>query len=115
YTFVAITSRDAEHECDDGAKLPFLVRGRVEGANARARPARRAPPVGCATLAVAARMVLPHSRIEGRIAIDTVRRERSSEERDSRRQSGGLLRRQDDVQAEGLRACRGLHDSVWRR
>src|SRR2546422_998433 len=93
----------------------FHVRRQVEGANGHARHARRDTPLGCATLAVAARMVLPHSRIEGCTAIDTVRRERSPEERDSRRQSGGLLRRQDDVQAEGLRACGGLHDSVWRR
>ena len=72
--------------------------------------------VGRAALAVASRLAGAYSRAQGRGAVDTGRRQGPSQERHSRRQPGGVLRRQDQLH-EGERAGprRGVHDSAWCR
>src|SRR5580692_4497684 len=57
-------------------------------------------PLGRATLAVAACVVLPRSRSESCSAFDTLRCQGTVEGRDSRRKSSCLFRRQNDVQAK---------------
>ena len=71
---------------------------------------------GGAAFAIAARLVQPRSGTEGGAAVDALRRQGADENGHSRRQSGDLLRRQDDVPAEGPGAHRGVHDSAsaWR-
>jgi hypothetical protein len=54
------------------------------GSNGHADDAWRLPPFGGTALAVAARMVLPYSRSQGRHALDALRREGPAQDRDSR-------------------------------
>ena len=90
---------DAGHGPDrqPGGQDPLHVRRQVEGADRHPRDDGRDPAVGGAALAVAARLAEPHSRPEGRRALDPVRREGALQGGRPRRQSGGLLRGQDQL------------------
>jgi hypothetical protein len=89
----------------------ITCRAALEGSHGDAHHAGRDAALGGAAFAVAARLVQPCAGIESGSAFDALRREGPAEDRDPRRESGRLFRRQDDVQAERPGAGRGLHDS----
>ena len=105
----------ADHGSDGepGRQSSLHVGRTLESSHGDAHHAGRDAALRGAAFAVAARLVQPRARIESRAAFDALRRQRLAEDRDSRRESRRLLRRQDDVQAEGPGARRGLHDSAW--
>ena len=101
---------------EPGRQDPLHVRRQVEGADGHSRDDGRDAAVGGAALAVAARVAEPHSRAEGRRALDAVRRQGPVQGGDPRRQPGGHLRAQDQLpEGEGSGAGRGLRDSARRR